>query len=186
MKKVLKIFGLPRSGTNLMEILIPLNFNVDTCLRREFNDHLGWKHARPLPIQNYNTLGHTLQEQYYFLFSIRDKEEWIKTINEKHWGSFEMPWEFKNNNFYIFNTPMGPEIYENIEQFYDFQIQSYKDFCATNPDNALLVDYNDFKTDQTVLLNLIKNKFNFEMAQNAWITINKKINWNGQLTNCKF
>lgn len=183
MKKRLKIFGLPRSGTNLLEYLLPLNFLVDFCLKREFNDYLGWKHARPKDPLVYKEIEKTTNEEFYFIFSIRNKEEWISAIKNKHCGSFEMPWDFKESKQFIFNTPHGPEIYNNVEDYYNRQVNSYFNFFEKSKHNSLIVNYNDFKYDQFKLLETIENKFKFAKAQPNWIYINKKINWSGQIIN---
>jgi hypothetical protein len=183
MKKRIKIFGLPRSGTNLLEHLLPLNFWSEFCLKRDFNDYLGWKHARPKDPSVYNEIEKITWEELFFIFSIRDKKEWIETIKQKHWESFEMPWDFKNSSRFVFNTPHGPEIYRDPEEYYDRQIKSYFDFFQKNEKNSLIVNYNDFKQDQTKVLEKIEQKFQLERCQPNWTTINKKINWSGQIVN---
>jgi hypothetical protein len=188
MKNVLKIFGFPRSGTNLLETILPLNFWVSFCQKREFNNYLGWKHARPKDRLVYNEISKITNESFYFIFSYRNKEEWIYTYKNKHMGSFEMPSDFIKNDrkYFIFNTPNGPEIYSSIEEYYDLQLKSYVDFCEENPRNTLLVNYNDFKNDQSFVLNLIKEKFNFNPVHPYWVEINKKIHWDGSIKNERF
>lgn len=175
----LKVFGLPRSGTNLLELLLPLNFDVYFCGRREFNDHLGWKHARPLPYPDYEALGRALGESYYFIFSIRDKCEWISAM-EKHAGSFEMPRDFRSADCLIWNTPMGPEIYSDLAHYYRSQTSAYREFCVANPGRALLVNYSAFKGNQAILLNQIESYFSFPKIQDTWITITSQIDWHGR------
>jgi hypothetical protein len=183
MKNVLKIFGFPRSGTNLLELIVPLNFWVDVCQKSEFNDYLGWKHARPKDRATYNKISKLTNESFYFIFSYREKQEWINAM-KKHWGSFELPHKFnKHSDYFVYNTPYGPEIYSSIEEFYDIQLKSYTSFCEYNPRNTLLVNYSDFKKNQNFVLDSIKEKFDFVPVHPYWVEITKKVNWNGQITN---
>lgn len=183
MKKIIKIFGLPRSGTNLLQILIPLNFKIETCLKKDFNDYLGWKHSKPKPIENYNEISKITNENFLFIFSIRDFESWKNAYLNKHKGSFEFPWSWANQkDKFIFNTPHGPELYDNIESFYQDRVKSYQDFCKENTDISLLIDYKDLLNNQCKVLQEVKDKFKLELAQEDFIRINKKINWHGEIT----
>jgi hypothetical protein len=181
MKKI-KIFGLPRSGTNLTQILVPLNFKISTCLKKDFNDYLGWKHGKPHSIENYNKISEITKEEFLFLFCVREKENWKKAYLNKHKGSFEMPWEWSDQkDCFIFNTPHGPEIYKNIDEFYNDRVNSYKSFTDINPDKSYIVRYEDLFNDQIGVLKIIKDKFQLELAQENFIKINKKINWHGEI-----
>ena len=183
MNSIIKIFGIPRSGTNLLQALVPLNFKISTCLKSHFNDYLGWKHAKPKDISNYKHIEEITKEKIIFLFSIREKESWKKAYLEKHRGSFELPWEWADkNDKFIFNTPHGPEIYDSIDIFYDSMIESYKNFSEKNSNLALIINYEDLLKDQIGVLQKIKDKFKLELAQESLIKINKKINWHGEIT----
>lgn len=184
--KIIKVFGLQRSGTNLMDLLIPLNFNVETCKRNgEKNDYLGWKHANPKHDHSYKTIEEITKDEIYFVFCYREKNEWLRAMREKHLGNFETPHycDFtKNTNNFILNTPCGPEIYNSLEEYYDIRLDNFLKFITQNKSKSILINFTDLKNNQEFVLENIKNKFNLEKINENYITIKKKINCHGEVT----
>jgi len=184
--KIVKIFGLQRSGTNLMDILIPLNFNLETCKRNaEQSDYLGWKHANPKHDHSYKEIEKITKDEIYFIFCYREKSEWIRVMKEKHLGNFETPyhWDFtKFTDNFILATPYGPEIYKSLEEYYDIRLENYYKFINKNQSKSILINFADLKNNQELVLENIKNKLNFEKINKNYITIKKRINCSGEIT----
>lgn len=184
MKEVVKIFGLPRSGTNLLEYIIPINFNIEICHKWEFNIHrLGWKHSKPKSPEVYDYIASLTGEKFYFVFSIRNRDEWLNSMMANHWGSYELSHIYKSGSKIVFNTPMGPELYKSFEDYYDQQTTAYTEFCNKNFENSLVINYSNFKYDQFSALKAVEKKFELERTQAELIYINKKIDWAGNIVN---
>jgi hypothetical protein len=171
MKNIIKIFGLPHSGTNIIHQLLNVNFTNYVCQKSHYNVHLfGWKHGTPKSIETYNKIESITKEKLLFIFTIRKYEIWKEKIKDLH-GEFP-PW--CDDSFFIFNTPMGPEMYSSKYNFYIDRINTYKSFCNDNHDRTILIEYEDIIHNKIEVLEKIKKQFNLEQAEENWVTINKK------------
>jgi hypothetical protein len=146
---------------------------------------LGWKHANPKHDHSYKEIEKITQDEIYFVFCWREKNEWLKIMREKHIGNFETPWIWDFRKFtdnFILNTPYGPEIYKSLEEFYDIRLENYINFITKNQSKSILINFADLKNDQEIVLENIKNKFNFQKINENYITIKKIINCHGEIT----
>lgn len=178
MKTILKTFGLPRTGTNLLYWLLTLNFKNYVAARAEHDqDYLGWKHGVPREIEHYLELEDLLKETVRFVFTTRKYESWVTSYSVKHFGSWENPSRFAvNDKRSVFCTPVGLEIYKNPKDLYDTKNKAYLDFCDQNPDRAMIVSFEDLTSDQEGVVKAVQDKFGLEPSHNHIVTIPKHIN----------
>jgi hypothetical protein len=179
MKKVIKIFGLPKTGTTVLNYLININFTNYSCQTAEFGLELyGWKHGLPKSIEEYKRIENITEEKLLFIFTKRDYKSWIDSINKDHIGSWEFPFYFykkeKLNEGIIFNTPEGPKLYKDFQELHRSRMEKYISFNLKNINNSIIVDFEDIKNNKIKLLENIKNKFNLVQAENSWVTLDKK------------
>jgi len=150
MESIVKIMGLPRAGTNAMNVLANLNFNNYVCnLRHNQIDFLG--------------------------------------INKRYSGSNKSS-EFLDISFgydgFLFNTPLGIEMYENIYDFYIKRVNSYIEFCNLHSNKGILINYNELK-DQEKLLDKLKDNLSLEKSFDTYTYLKKKISFNNEVTSIK-
>lgn len=176
--KLLKLYGLPRSGTNLLNILMSLNFHDSTCTFGEHNVHyLGWKHGKPSSIEATRTVEKISNVDIKFIFIIRDLENWKESVLNRHLGN----WEFPNHTFsenegeLLYSTPMGYELYRNLEHLYEEYTTFYKNYAEANPEKCILVYYKDLQEDQVNTVLQIKQKFDLSLVYKKPIPIIKKV-----------
>jgi hypothetical protein len=182
MKQIIKFYGLPRSGTNLIHHLLALNFTNYVCNIGEHGVHyLGWKHGKPINFEVLETIEKATDEQALFVFTQREFKDWYKSVSTKHIGTYEfIPrfWNYKEK--FIYNTPTGPEIYNSAKEFYDTYIESYKQFCIDHPERSILIHFEDLQKNQKEFIDTIKSKFNLELTCPHIIEIKKQIDSRGK------
>jgi hypothetical protein len=184
MKKILKMFGLPRTGTCVMQHLLNFNFTNYVCQPDDFLvDLYGWKHGTPKTINDYRKIQQITNQELLFVFTNREFESWRQAVIKDHIGSWEFPEIFyRPDTHLIFNTPVGPEIYNDFKHLYNTKMNIYKLFCLQHHTNTIMIDFVDIKNDKIKVLEQIKNKFNLQPAESHWITLNKKyVRKNGNL-----
>jgi len=184
-KKILKVYGLPRSGTNVVQTLLSYNFKNYVAQIADHNVHyLGWKHGWLLSDSTYNFVEKITKEQILFIFTYRDYNSWQEAIIKRHTGTWEFPWHYWNRqgDKFVFNTPLGPEVYESMQDFYNKRHQDYQDFCNRHPRTTITINYKDLKNNQTRIVEQIQKKFNLELCVDQILTIKKTINSLGQPT----
>ena len=183
MKVILKMFGLPRTGTNLLHLLLNLNFKNYVCGKAEHNqDHFGWKHAVPRDIEHYLELEGITGETIRFLFTSRGFESWQNSyLNFSEIHQWESPKQFRGGDKFVFCTPVGMEIYRDLRDLYDTKTDIYRSFCQLNPDRAMIVPFELMTRDQEGTVRFIQDKFGLERAQKHIVTIPKHINSEGVL-----
>jgi hypothetical protein len=182
-EKIIKIFGLPKSGTNLIQLLLSINIKNYVC---QFSDHpnthyLGWKHGLPKNIKIYNILQESLNQKVYFIFMMRDFESWKNSIKTRHNNSYEFPSRFFLEKGILYNTPHGPEYYDGLEELYNTYNQKYKEFAEQYQDRCLIVKIEDLQKDQIAVVNLIKDKFNFQLTNSSVCEIKKHLDSAGNI-----
>lgn len=183
-EKIIKIFGLPKSGTNLLELLLSINIKNYVC---QFADHpnmhyLGWKHGLPQDMVTYNNLQKQTKQKIYFIFAIREFESWKESIKNRHFGSHEFPSRLGNlEKEAFYNTPIGPNYYNNLEDLYNTYNNKYKEFAEQYQDRCLIVKFEDLQKDQTAVVNLVKDKFNFELTNSSICEIKKHLDSAGNI-----
>lgn len=192
MKTIIKIMGLPRTGTNLLNLVTALNFKEYTCLHDRYLfdvDYLGWKHHYAPDIKTINLIEERTQESIIFLFTFREFSNWESAILKKHnyRGEFLTRWQkdLKNGPI-IYNTPHGPKFYYNLRQLYDDYNNSYEQFIKNNPKKSMAINYEELAENQSKIILSIKKYFSIlELTYNKPIPILKKVNSEGQLEDYK-
>jgi hypothetical protein len=183
MKVILKMFGMPRTGTNLLHLLMTLNFKNYVCGKAEHDeDFLGWKHGVPRDMGHYLELEKLSNESVRFVFTSREFESWKKSYTTKHFASWENPSRFAiRKDRVVFCTPVGMEIYRDLRDLYDTKTDIYHSFCQLNPDRAMIVPFELMTRDQEETVRFIQDKFDLERTQEHIVTIPKHIGSDGVL-----
>jgi hypothetical protein len=172
-----KIFGLPKTGTNVLRYLLNINFNINVCQESHYSvDYLGWKHSVPQKIEAYNFFESKKNTKILFFMCLREYSSWEKSIaNFAKNSSFEFDYAQDLKAPFIFYTPSGPELYKDSRHLYDEKNSKYLNFFLANDSNCFLVNFNDIKNNQKKLLLEIKNKFNIDPIEEEFIEIKKPI-----------
>jgi len=186
-KKIVKVLGLPRTGTNLVQLLLNLNFKNYVCEECEHYQHyLGWKHGLPLPKETYETLERMTQEEIFFVLTTREYDSWQRAVAHKHIGkSWEFPerFHFHGNNPFVFVTPNQYEFYKDLREFYEVRTKAYSDFAEANPDRCYVVKFENLKTPEGQKEEVLKlgKKFGLTFSQKEeLIHISKQLDWDGR------
>jgi hypothetical protein len=185
MKKIIKFYGLPKTGTNVLYYLLSLNFPNFVANEQDHHVHyLGWKHGKPIGFDALQAVEKATNEKILFVFTYRDFTDWKKSVSEKHVGGWEFPYAFWNyKNQFLYNTPLGPEVYYSIWHFYKTYITAYQDFCKEHPSDSIIIDFKDLKSNQIKVVKQIKEKFNLELNYPDPIEIKKQIDSAGKIVN---
>lgn len=186
MNKIIKIFGLPRTGTNLMEKACILNFKDQICQKADYHPdyhYLGWKHGKPKPIETYDIIGKHLNYEVYFIFMIREFKSWQKSIFTNHLNSWEFPLSYFNMGWdkFIYNTPIGPEFYKNALELYEEYNSAYISFFQNNPQRSIFITFEELSLSQKNSLFLIKEKFNLEYSHESFYEVKKRVDSGGRI-----
>ncbi len=180
MKKILKIYGLPRTGTNALYWLLTLNFKNYTCDLSEFGvDYLGWKHGVPPSEDVIKAIVKQTQEQILFVFTKREYQSWKEAVLTKHQGTWEFPSRFKSEDCFFYNTPNGFEVHKDIEEFYNNKQNVYDEFALKRPETSIIINFEDLQKDQIQVVQKIKDKFDLDLSNNFITPITKRINCSG-------
>jgi hypothetical protein len=192
MKTILKIMGLPRTGRNLLHLLVSLNFKNYVCNKNKWDfdvDYLGWKHHYAPDIKTINLIENRTGEYVIFLFSHRDFEDWQRVMKTKHMGRSELLTKFQKDldkDPIIYNSISGPKIYSNFKELYDDYNDSYFKFIKDNPERSALINYKNLIKNQSEIVYFIKDKFpQLELAYDKPVIIKKEINSEGQMIDFK-
>lgn len=185
MKDIIKIFGLPKTGTNLIEKLLALNIENYVCQHGDYHPnyhYLGWKHGKPKNLQVYDEIVKHTQERVYFIFMIRKFKEWEHSYFVNHYNSWEFPPYYFDLGVstFVYNTPSGPEIYKNIEDLYITYNTEYKNFVLQNPERSVILEFEDLQKDQAKTVEKVIQKFNFKKLHPYIYEIRKKIDSGGR------
>lgn len=185
MKKIIKIFGLPKSGTNILQLLLSINCKNYVAQLAEHNMHfLGWKHGTPLTIEQYKVLENITNEKILFVFTVREYNSWEESILNRHWGSWEFPEHLQKNNSIVYNTPSNPEFYNSLYDLYKIKNNIYKQFAEENKDRAVVVNFEDLCNNQKNIVLKIKDQLKIELIDEDNIfEIKKNIDSGGRINN---
>jgi hypothetical protein len=176
--KLIKLYGLPRSGTNLLNFLMSLNFHETTCGFGEHNVHyLGWKHGKPSSIETVKVVEKVSGVDINFVFIIRDFEGWKEAILNRHLGNWEFPLHTfsMNEGELLYSTPIGYELYSNLEHLYEEYTTFYKNYEKQNPTKCILVYYKDLQKDQVKVILQIKERFGLSLVYPNPVPLIKQI-----------
>lgn len=190
MDKIIKIMGLPRSGTNALTVLMNLNFNNYVCdMQYHYVDYLGWKHAYPIDIRALNLIEKRINNEVVIIFLYREFNQWQESIYNRYSGQSSgefttYSFDFNENDGFIFNTPIGAELYKDLFEFYQNKVNSYKKFCDENPTKGILISYDELK-NQKNLLEKLRIKFNLIKSEDTYIELKKMITFNNKITSKK-
>ena len=187
MSTIVKVMGLPRSGTNAVNVLVNLNFDHYVCdMQYHWVDFLGWKHALPVDIKAINLIEKRIQSEVKFIFCFRNFGEWEEAIHQRYSG--QGSGEFTTYSFgedgFLFNTPVGAELYDSMYDFYIKRIEAYQKFCDNNPGKAMMVNYRDIY-DQKELLTRIENSLSLNKSFDDYTYLKKKISFENKITHQK-
>lgn len=187
MNKIIKVMGLPRSGTNAMNLIMNLNFEHYVCgINYHYVDLFGWKHAKPIDSQALKILEQRTNNDIKFIFMYRDFEDWRSAIHNRYSG--ENSGEFTDYSFgndgFLFNTPMGVEYYDSMYDFYKKRVSLYNDFIDNNPQKGILINCGELN-NQDILLNKIKNHFQLIPSNETFLNVNKIVTFNNTITHNK-
>lgn len=184
MNTIIKIYGLPRSGTNLLHFLFSLNFYEPLCGHDHHGIHyLGWKHSKPSDVDTIKLIEKLSNVSIKFIFIIRNFDDWKQSILDKHIGihPFTHPTYSNNEGELLYQTPNGFEKYENFYHLYTEYINSYSNFINNNPDNSLLIAYEDLQMSQEDVIIKVKEKFNLSMVYKNPMPVYKTVQMNERL-----
>lgn len=184
--------GLPRTGSNLLYLLVNLNFKNYVCNKNKYDldiDYLGWKHNYAPDIETIKIIENRTKEKVLLLFTHRDFESWQKVMKTKHLGRSELTTKFQKDldkDFIIYNSISGPKLYSSFKKLYDDYNNSYLKFIEENPEKSMWINYEDVLKDQIEVISLIKNKFTqLELTYDKIIPIKKEVNSEGQMIDFK-
>lgn len=187
--KIIKVFGIPRTGTNVLELMLAVNFKqCYVCNKNNafFVHYLGWKHARPASLNTYKIMETKGNCELYFVFIIREFQEWKDHIIEKYIPTWEFPYPIsEESSTFITQTPNGPEIYDSIKHYYDTMINSYLTLYNSISERSYIVNYADLKTKKTKILQEISTKFSLQQAEKHWVEINNYVDSLGNIQGLK-
>ena len=79
---------------------------------------------------------------------------------------------------------MGGEYYDNLYEFYEDRVNSYKRFVEKNPQKSVILNFSDLK-NQPKLLEHLKNHFGLIKSNEQYVVVNKKVSFNNTLTSNK-
>lgn len=182
--------GLPRSGTNALTVLMNINFDDYVCdIQYHYVDYLGWKHAKPIDIKTLNLIEKRTNDEVVLIFLYRDFDNWRDAVYNRYSGQISgefttYSFDHNTNDGFLFNTPLGAELYKDFFEFYQNRVDSYKDFCDKNSNKAILINYSELQ-NQKSLLEKIRLKFNLSKSENEYTELKKIITFNNQVTNRK-
>jgi len=176
MKPILKIYGLPHSGTNAVYALLNLNFETYTCSTANFGvDYLGWKHGHLMSAEVIEYVKITTGEQPLFVFTYRSYESWSEALARNKHCEFDTDYTDR----FVFHTPTGTQVYASCLDYYNALTDSYRMFQAANADISVEVDFDDLRSNQKRLVQTIGDKFNLKRCYNEVVEINKLITGDG-------
>jgi hypothetical protein len=187
MGAILKVMGLPRSGTNALNILVNLNFDHYVCDKHYHSvDFLGWKHSLPVKTDALNLIEKRINSEVKILFCYRNFGDWEEAIIQRYSG--QASGEFTTYSFgsdgFLFNTPLGAELYESLYDFYIKRLEAYQKFCDDNPGKAIMVNYSEI-FDQEKLLTRIESSLSLTKSFDKFTYLKKKISFENQVTHHK-
>jgi hypothetical protein len=172
MIKKVTIYGERCSGTNYLEELLLLNFNVEIVW------NYGWKH-----FFGFNNLSNS--DDVLFIGIIRNLNDWVNSLyREKHHLPSELTKNidtYLNNTFYSI-TESGEEImddrnietkerYKNIFELRHVKNNFLVEEIPKLVKNYCLIIYDDLVDNFTEIMNKIKNH-NLEVKNNITFPIN--------------
>jgi hypothetical protein len=184
MKQILKIYGMPRTGTNVLQLLLALNFKTYVSNIGEHGVHyLGWKHGVPPSDNVIKHVKRVSNELPLFVFTNREYNTWSEAIKQRHQNTYEFLERFSNKDVWFYNTPVGFEIYKDDLDFYTQRQNYYKEYCNTHKDTSIMIDFEDLKDKQTEVVLKIADKFNLELTteRDKVINVHKYIDCSGQI-----
>lgn len=178
MTKLIKLYGLPRTGTNLLNLLMGFNFKEFVCTKSQHDVHyLGWKHGKPAPKKVISVIEEITQTDIYFVFIKRALESWKDAIENRHKGNWEFPFHTYSYEVgkFLYSTPMGYELYESIDDLHFNYNSFYEQYTSENDSKCIVVTFEELIENQTQLINKIKRKFNLTLAYEKPIEIKRQV-----------
>jgi hypothetical protein len=189
--KKITIYGERCSGTNYLEQLLLLNFNV------EITYSYGWKH-----FFGFSDLSNS--DDVLFIGIVRNLHDWINSLyrdkyhlplkNKKNLTNEQMLDEYLNKEFYSINNNNNQEImhdrniytgerYKNIFELRHIKNKFLIETLPTLVKNHCLITYDNLMNNFVDVMNKIKNH-NLEIKTNIIFPLN--INYNAKNKNLIF
>jgi len=181
MRDWIKIYGLPRTGTNYVQSLISTNFIIQTT------HFFGWKHAAPfykidwtgsdwakpfgmerpdivakaLPIKD--EVEKALEiGRFYFIITVKNPYAWY--VSNKSFGHLKL----KRDGITVLD--------EKFMEWYNERNNQYYDYYQTKPFNTHFIKYEDFYHNGYInVLNEVQKKFNLEIRHKEYSNFTKVI-----------
>jgi hypothetical protein len=187
MDTIIKVMGLPRSGTNALNVLLNLNFDHYVCdMQYHSVDFLGWKHSLAPNIDTIQLVESRINKTVKYLFCYREFGDWEEAILQRYSGpaSGEFTTYSFGENGFLFNTPLGAEKYESLFDFYVKRLNSYQSFCDKYPEKGTMVNYREI-FNQKDLLDRIQSQLNLKVSFDNYTYLKKKVSFENRLTSQK-
>jgi hypothetical protein len=177
MNKIVKIFGLHNSGTNVLNLLLRLNFDNFICLKE-----LGWKHQTIKDFDYFLKLEKLTNAEICLVFCVRDPYDWCYRFIK---NSYE--YEIKSVSAPLFIKWSNQEYYESVVEMYNQKLKNYLEILNVYKDKSTFVKYEDLIDNQSNTLEDLYKKLNLSksLVNKDFIILNKKISSEMQITNEK-
>lgn len=183
---VIKIFGLPRSCTNVVEIALSTNFKVNVL-----TNYPDWKHGKAIHV--HNELNCEAKNLYTndlkYVICTKNPYDWLNSLNSfENKTKLSKPKEFLN---FLKNTAWHYKKYEElglssgkpIEVFNELMIQW---FTALDMSRTIQIKHEEFMNNQIEVLNSIREKFKLEPKQVEIQKIDKRVAPCAKVTDVQF
>lgn len=191
----IKVYGLPRCGTNYLEKLIEINFKDVFIL----SNILGWKHAIPQDHIDIDWKGHNWEASSNIIRDLlkvykkfENNETQIRNAvnnNEiKYIFILKNPIEYLNSYKYQKRIDITYNLDVNIEsKKYLYYYIMYNKFIKENKESSIFINYHHFeKYNIDYNLNIIKEKFNLIKKNDDYIQLKNVIDPFGNIEEDKY
>jgi hypothetical protein len=182
LQPVLKVYGLPRTGTNVTELLLALNFECLVATQDESSHpnihYLGWKHGLPPALTEWEPIEQFMSQKVYCVFTHRPYESWVEAVTTRHSPSHEFPRAITRG--VLFATPIKNEYYPSYRDLYMRYQQAYEAFARQHPERAIVVNFDDLLSNQQQVVTLVAERFGLD-HRDPVVNITKKVSSAGKL-----
>lgn len=174
--KAIKIFGLPRSCTNLTTVLLRSNFKCivldnNPCWKHGFNTHQG----RTIKIENFET------NDLKFVVCTKHPLEWLWSLfcfeNETKLKKKKTKEEFLKNNSWHYKEMTPIEAYNKLNLHW---------LKMSAPKNIYQIKSEDLQKNQIQELKKIKKYFDLELKNETFLRIQNKVSPGCKMSDEKF
>jgi hypothetical protein len=180
---VVKVYGLPRTGTNVTELLLAMNLQCYVAAQDEFSHpnmhYLGWKHGLPPTLAEWEPIEQFLNQKVYCVFMQRPYESWVEAVTKRHNPSHEFPRPIARGILYA--TPLKHEYYPSYRDLHTHYDEHYSAFAQAHPERAVTVPFDLLRSNQEEVVRTVAERFGLPRRQTL-VTIDKPITSAGKLS----